>query len=66
MKKGPPDEADVRATLQLNFVVALMYALPITVIGLQLVLIHTTNLTQISKSFLVASTVALIGYFSAR
>ena len=34
MKKSPPDEADIRATLQVNFVVALMYALPITVIGL--------------------------------
>ena len=34
MKRGPPDEADIRATLQVNFVVTLMYALPITVIGL--------------------------------
>ena len=39
MKEGPPDTADVRATLQLNFVTALMFSLPVTVVGLQMILL---------------------------
>ena len=53
MKEGPPNKTDVRATLQLNFVTAMMFSLPVTVVGLQLVLMET-DLTAISTSFLVA------------
>lgn len=65
MKKGAADQADIRATMQLNFVVALMYVLPVTVVGLQLVLMQTPDLTQISKSFLVASIAFFLGDITA-
>ena len=34
MKDSEPNGADVRATLQLNFALALMYSLPVTLVGL--------------------------------
>ena len=40
MKEGPPNKADVRATLQLNFVTSLMFSLPVTVVGLQMILLR--------------------------
>ena len=65
MKEGPADAADVRATLQLNFVTSLMYALPVAIVGLQLVLMKA-DLTQISTSFLVANIAAWTGLIVAR
>jgi len=53
MKDAPADQTDVRAVLQLNFVVSMMYSLPVTLVGLQLILLEA-DLSQISTSFLVA------------
>ena len=53
MKEGPPNGSDVRATLQLNFIVSMMFSLPVTVVGLQMCLL-STNLQFISTSFTFA------------
>ena len=60
MKQGPPNENDVQATLHLYFVVSLMYAVPLAIVGLQLVLIGA-DAFEISKCFLVASSASLVG-----
>lgn len=62
MKDEMPNQADLRATKQLNFIVALMYALPITVVGLKLCMM-SANLAQISTSFLVAMSFSLMTLF---
>lgn len=65
MKDSPPNTVDVRATLQLNFVVALMFSLPVTVVGLQLCLL-TADLSVISTCFLVATLCSWIAHLVAR
>ena len=53
MKNEHPNSADVRATKQLNAVIALMYSLPVTVVGLRLCML-SAGLTHTSTCFLVA------------
>ena len=60
MKDSEPNAADVRATLQLNFTMSLMYSLPVTLVGLQIVVLEA-DFTDISTCFLLAALVSLLG-----
>lgn len=53
MKETPPNEADIRAILQLNVIVSMMVGLPVALVVLELVLIGA-DLLIVSSAFLVA------------
>ena len=53
MKNEQPNFADVRATKQLNAIVAIMYSLPLTIVGLRLCMVQA-ELSHISTSFFIA------------
>lgn len=59
MRYQLPNVGDLRAVGYLNFLTALMYSLPVTLVGLILISLNA-ELTQISISFLLATVMSLI------
>ena len=60
MKDIEPNAVDVRATLQLNFTISLMYSVPVTLVGLQIVVLDA-SFKNISTCFLFAMIFACVG-----
>ena len=59
MKDHEPKPADVRATLQINFAISMMYSMPLALVGMHIVLLEASYL-DISICYLVAMGMATI------
>lgn len=59
MKDLEPNPADVRATLQINFAISMMYSMPLALVGMHIALLEASYL-DISVCYLVAMAMASI------
>ena len=60
MKDLEPNSSDVRATLQINFAISLMFSMPLALIGLHLVRLNA-NYLEISLCYVVSMAIAAAG-----